>query len=679
MVKNKSADKYIVCFCLFVALLLGYGPMQLNAQNLPAKVDTANTQQLNEVRINAKKNNFILNSPTPVQIIAGEELKRINSLSVADAVRYFSGVQLKDYGGVGGLKTINVRGMGSNHTAVFYNGIQLANAQNGQVDLGRFSLENMEEISLFSGQNSSLLQPARAYAAASMLYLKTVAPTFKDNENHQLKVGLKGGSFAFINPVVSYNYRLNERTSLNINGELLNSNGKYKYRYTNGAYDTTVVRHDADIFAKRVEASVHHLFRDSAKLQLSLYSYNSERGIPGAIVSNKFRFNQRQWDDNFFMQTSYQTSNGKRYQLLFNAKYVYDYIRYVDPDIKKVAGFLDNRFKQQELYFSAANQYQITSFWQASLSSDYARQDLDANLDDFAYPTRDTWLVALASEWHWQRFKLQANVLRTYVNDKVQTNIPAGKKTEYTPTVLASWQPFAASELRFRAFYKSIFRMPTFNDLYYTLVGNSFLKPEYTKQYDVGFTYSKNFGGAYLKGIALQSDVYFNRVTDKIVAVPGASLFRWSMANLDEVEIKGVEFNLHTFWMLNQITGSLKLNYTYEQALDVTPNGTAYRNQIPYIPVNSGSATANANFKSWGANYSFIYTGERYSQRANIPANYVEPWYTHDIAIHKTFEARKVSYRFSAEINNLLNQYYDVVLNYPMPGRNYRFSVYANF
>ncbi|MDQ8006183.1 MAG: TonB-dependent receptor [Pedobacter sp.] len=644
-----------------------------------AQVDTSKVQRLDEVQINAKKNNFILNSPTPVQLIAGEELKRINSLSVADAVRYFSGVQLKDYGGVGGLKTINVRGMGSNHTAVFYNGVQLANAQNGQVDLGKFSLENMEEISLYSGQNSNLLQPAKAYASASMLYLKTVTPKFEHGEKHQFKVGLKGGSFALINPVVNYNYRFAERTFFNINGELLNANGKYKYRYRDLAYDTTVVRHDADIFAKRAEVGLHHLFRDSAKLQLNLYQYNSERGIPGAIVADKFRFSQRQWDDNFFVQTSYETVSNKRYQLLLNAKYAYDYTRYIDPDIKLIDGFLDNRYVQQEIYFSVANQYYITNFWKASLSTDYAKQDLDANLENFAHPTRDTWLLALASEWHWQRFKLQANVLRTYVNDKVQTNIPAGKKTKYTPTVLVSWQPLAASELRLRAFYKTIFRMPTFNDLYYTLIGNTFLRPEYAHQYDVGLTYSKNFSGTYLKGIALQSDVYYNQVTDKIVAVPGASLFRWSMSNLDKVEIKGAELNLQSFWQFNQVTAALKVNYTYEEALDVTPNGTAYRNQIPYIPVHSGSATANANYKSWGANYSFIYTGERYDQKANISANYVEPWYTHDIAFHKTFGGKKVNYRASAEINNLLNQYYDVVLNYPMPGRNYRFSIYANF
>ena len=71
----------------------------------------------------------------PAQRLIGAELEALSSSSVGDAIRYFSGVQLKDYGGVGGLKTVDVRSMGTNHMGVFYDCIQLGNAQNGQVDL----------------------------------------------------------------------------------------------------------------------------------------------------------------------------------------------------------------------------------------------------------------------------------------------------------------------------------------------------------------------------------------------------------------------------------------------------------------------------------------------------------------------------------------------------------------
>ena len=105
----------------------------------------------------------------PSQRLSGKRLEGLSSFSVADAIRYFSGIQLKDYGGVGGLKTVDVRSMGTNHMGVFYDGIQLGNAQNGQVDLSKFSLDNVESISLYNGQKSDICQSAKDYGASGVI------------------------------------------------------------------------------------------------------------------------------------------------------------------------------------------------------------------------------------------------------------------------------------------------------------------------------------------------------------------------------------------------------------------------------------------------------------------------------------------------------------------------------
>lgn len=54
------------------------------------------------------------------------------------------------------MKTVNIRSMGTNHVGVFYDGIELGNAQNGVIDLGRFSLDNMEAVTLYNGQKSAI-------------------------------------------------------------------------------------------------------------------------------------------------------------------------------------------------------------------------------------------------------------------------------------------------------------------------------------------------------------------------------------------------------------------------------------------------------------------------------------------------------------------------------------------
>ena len=118
----------------------------------------------------------------PAQRLSGRQLQRLSSNSIADALRYFSGVQVKDYGGIGGLKTVNVRSLGSQHVGVFYDGIQISNAQNGTVDLGKFSMDNMEVLSVYNGQKSDIFQSARDYASAAALYMVSRRPRFREGK-----------------------------------------------------------------------------------------------------------------------------------------------------------------------------------------------------------------------------------------------------------------------------------------------------------------------------------------------------------------------------------------------------------------------------------------------------------------------------------------------------------------
>ena len=134
----------------------------VHAQN---KLDSL--QHLNEVVVTARA---VQKEIFPVQELSGRQLHQLSSHNVADALRYFSGIQIKDYGGVGGLKTVNIRSMGTNHVGVFYDGIELGNAQNGTVDLGRFSLDNMESVTLYNGQKRAQLQISVAYFCSIGLY-----------------------------------------------------------------------------------------------------------------------------------------------------------------------------------------------------------------------------------------------------------------------------------------------------------------------------------------------------------------------------------------------------------------------------------------------------------------------------------------------------------------------------
>jgi outer membrane cobalamin receptor len=657
----------------FIAVII-WLPSVLFAQDvrIPVDPDTLRSVSLEEVAISRAELSKRHTSPVPLQVLTAAELQKTGSFSVADAMRYLSGTQLKDYGGVGGLKTVNVRSLGSNHTAVFYDGIQLVNAQNGQVDLGKFSLDNIEEIALYNGQKPDLLQPARAYSAANAIYLKTRKPEFHNQKPYSAAINIRSGSFGLINPSAYVDLRLTSDISARVSSEYINSHGRYKFRYTNGVFDTTAFRNNGDISAFRIEASLHGKI-DSGEWRLQFYHYDSSKGLPRAIVSNRFNASQRQWDENSFLQATYSKSINRRYSLLLNAKAASDYTRYLDPEHVGLSGFLDNHYKQKEFYLSLANRYRLLPFWDIALTADYQNNSLDANIYRFAYPVRNSFLTAFATSLHFPRFNLQGSLLATFVNEAVEEYKAAGDKMEYTPSLMASWQPFSGSNMRVRGFYKSIFRMPTFNDLYYTFVGSTFLKPEYTRQYNLGLSFVKVYDHT---TIDFQTDVYYNNVKDKIVAVPSANLFRWTMMNLDEVEIRGLEASLRSSSKLTALLNvTAGLTYTYQKAIDATPGGFTQQQQIPYTPLHSGSFIASAEYKRYSLNYSFLYAGERYSQKANIRANYVEPWYTHDVSCQFRLPVRRQLLTARFEINNMLNQHYDVIMNFPMPGRSYRISL----
>ena len=631
-------------------------------------------QHLSEVTVMSR---HASRTAVPAQQLAGEELRRLSVHSVADAMRYFSGVQIKDYGGIGGLKTVNVRSLGTNHTGVFYDGIQLGNAQNGQIDMGRFSLDNMEALSLYNGQKSNIFQPAKDFASASAVYMQTRRPVFSgDGKTYNLGITLKGGSFSTVNPSILWEQKLSANLASQFSAEFMYTSGRYRFHYAKkDGYDTTEVRRNGDVRAIRAE---HGLFGQTrgGEWRTKVYFYNSERGYPGAAVREepgRFSHQDRQWDCSVFAQGSLRQQVSSRYSLLLNGKVAYDYLHYLsDPRLDVTTMYTDNYYRQSEAYLSLAHLYQIKAWWAVSLSNDVQYNYLDADLANFVYPTRWTSLTALSTSVQWNGLSAQASLLHTYADDHTRkTGGSAGSHSRLTPTVVVGYTPMP--DVTLRAFYKRIFRMPTFNDLYYTFIGNKDLKPEYTTQYDLGLTYATRWEQGVLRSLEVQADGYYNEVEDKIVAMPTSNQFRWTMMNFGLCHIWGLDGSVKAGWRIGQAEVSTHAAYTYNRAMDHTDKRSQfYGGQLPYIPRHAFSAIANLTWRQWAANYSFIYTGERYEASANIPENYSKPWYTSDLSFSRSFATRRATLRATVEVNNLFNQQYEVVQCYPMPGTNFK-------
>lgn len=589
---------------------------------------------------------------TPSQTLSGAALQNLSTTSVADALKYFSGVQIKDYGGLGGLKTVNVRSLGSQHVGIYLDGIRITNAQNGQIDLGRYSLSNMESVALYNANRNERLQSASEYASAATVYLQTRRP---DSTAFNVEYGT--GSFGLQKLKAYFSFQ----NFFFVDAEYQRTDGGYPFRFQSASEDTVGKRCNSDISFYRLEAAGFY-----KGFTAHAYFYSSERGLPGPVVrrlSDQWDSTDRQWDRNFFLQSTYRHT-WDRFALKTNLKYAYDWLRYLqDPSTNAAAMHCDNHYRQQDLYASVSAAWN-TSWLSLTASTDLRWSDLTTNVYRSAYVYRldsKSLLSAIAS---YRGFEGNIALLYTHIGDhSARSAQSAATLSRLTPMLLASWH---RRTFTVRAFHKRIFRAPTLNDLYYTLVGNAQLRPEYTSQFDLGVDYKD-------RHLHLALDAYYNRIEDKIVAIPMKSQFRWSMVNFGLVKSLGLSATAGYDRTWGRFSLNANANYTCQRDRDYSsPHDPEYRNTIPYSPLHSASLIVDLAYDGWSLCTSWLYTGDRFALISNNRDDLLGAWQTVDLKLNKRFRIRRHYVQATVECNNLCDSRHEVVKRYPMPGRNWK-------
>ncbi|MDO9153308.1 MAG: TonB-dependent receptor [Paludibacter sp.] len=673
---------------VFATLVLLLFPAVLAA----IEVDTTKVYSICEITVTEKYRNAEIRSSAPLQILSSKQIDKLNALQVSDAVKYFSGVTVKDYGGIGGLKTVSVRSLGASHTAVSYDGITLADCQTGQIDIGRFSLDNVDMLSLNNGQSDNIFQPARLFASGAVLNIRTLTPAFQSNKTLNGKATLKVGSFGLINPAFWLQQKINSKLTASLSAEWLSANGEYpyllEYSYLGNGITSKETRKNTDVQHLRLEGALYANLSEKESGYVKTYLYDSKRGLPGAtILYNTDNFSsQRLWDRTFFLQSHYEKTFSPLWSVQLNAKYNHGFLHYLDTTYLNDAARMESIYRQNEYYGSFSLLYRAFSNLSFSFSSDGFINNMtvdfetDALDNEFAVPTRYSFLSVLAAKYVSSSVLATASILSTIVNEKVEMGVPAAHQRRLSPYVSFTYKPFKIPDLRFRAFYKNIFRLPSFNDLYYSRIGNTNLRPEITDQFNVGVTYSV----APYKWLPLMSvtlDGYRNYVKDKIIAMPTKNIFVWSMLNLGKVEVTGLDLTAETTIALSSKLGLvLGGTYTYQRALDITTRGNGtYGHQIPYTPRVSGSGKASIETPWVDISYSLLWSGKRYGGFQNFAENRLPRYSDHGISAARDFKLKDKLLSVNLEILNLLNENYAIIKWFPMPGRSVRGTVAVRF
>lgn len=662
---------------LFGALLAYLLTMSMvsYAQQQVTDTITGKVHVIDEVTVSTTGRSRNVISTAPTQLVTQKQLLYQGVTDLSDALRRFSGVNIRDYGGAGGVKTISVRSLGSQHTAVAYDGITITDAQSGQIDLSRFSLDNIRSLSLTIGDNDDIFLPARTVASASVLRLQTEVPDFTDHP-YRLKTEVKTGSFGLLSPYLRYDQQLSEKVSISAYGDYLRADNRYPFRLVNGKYVTTEKRNNNFIETYRGEANIYAHTSKSGLLQAKVYYYNSFRQLPGPVILYNNENREKETDRNFFTQLHYQTLLGSKWHLQLNGKFNWAYTRYTDIGNQYPGGLLSNYYYQREYYGSGTLMFTPSSHWALAYAADYAYNNLNSNTTLGARPYRNTLLQTLTAKYQDAHWLLTARLLASVYDNGAKNGMGSKSANRLSPSVSLSFKPFAEYDLYLRAAYKDIFRMATFSENYFARFSSRNLNPEIARQFNLGVTYGRQAADSWLTSLNITADGYYNKVKNKIVAVP-FNMFFWTMTNVGRVDIWGLDMNVDaTFRLAERHQLLFNASYTLQLASNLSdPTSPYYRNQIVYTPKNSGSASLAWENPWVNVALHTTLSGARYTVEDHKPDNRLAGYGEWGVALYHIFKLRGFEMAARLDGINLGNKQYSIVNSYPMPGRSFKFTI----
>lgn len=611
-------------------------------------------------------------STAPLHVLAQEQFARLGVTDIADALHRLPGITLRDYGGAGGLKTVSVRGFGAQHTGVSYDGVLLSECQGGEIDVARYSLDNVAHLSLTIGDNDDIFIPARNASSVATLSITTIAPPSSDLRPH-LTAQLRTGSFGYVSPYLNYGQNFSDRFAFSVTGEYIYAENDYPFTLHNASIVTRERRTNS--LMNQGHGELNFVWRMNALNQLSgkVYYYDNDRQLPGQVRYYTNISKEQLHDRNAFAQLRYLGRLGERASLKWIAKYNWAASEYVDglyPD-----GVKDASYWQREAYTSACFLYVPSANWAFDYSADYSFNNLNSSLSTDTRPYRHAVLQSATAKYTNGRITAMARLLYSLYMNGAKDGPGARDMKRLSPSVSVSYKLQADRDLYIRASYKNIFRTPTFNESYFYHYGSTDLLPESTDQWNVGLTWRT----AKASGTVAQftADAYINHVKDKIVAVP-YNMFVWTNINVGKVLSRGCDItaNLeHRFAGTSHVL-LFAANYSYQRVENRTNSESPYYgNQLAYIPVHSGSATLG--YENPWINLSMHATAvsKRYANNEHYDGTDVSGYVESGITAYRNFAVGRHAFEVRADVKNIFNRQYEVVSHYPMPGRSYQITL----
>ena len=566
-----------------------------------------------------------------VVISRTDTLHITNTFDITGELHQIPGLQLGDYGGFAGLKTVSLRGMGSPHTAVYVDGVRVGNVQSGQGDMGMLDIENFSSAVVDYAQNSISFNTAR--------------PTFGQSRVGG-KAEFKAGSFGTYLPAARIDLKLSERIALSVNAAGVISKGDFPI--ANGTRrannDIRQVRGGVNLFGSMKDGDYH----------IKAFYNAAERGTPGTI---SWPSEDRQKDMNAYLQGVMKKSFSPLYTLRLSAKAGYD-------DIYYTSSWGDSQYGQTELQLNSSHVFSINSWWKVSLAADIQWDKL-ASTNYSA--SRATAISSVSTSFNFNRLSLNAAAEYSEYFDR-------GHKSRHAISPSVDFRVRVIDGLDIVGFARRTYRGPMFNELYYVGYGNPDLKPEDAWLTDLGVDFHRQVSRTW--NLKAKVDGFYNILSNKITSAPTAEDPNiWLPYNIGKVRSIGLDLVTGADFTYGEWKGEMDLRYSYQSAVDRTPDSYSYGQQIPYIAKHTVTASVKASWKGYELNPRWVLKSGRNDATGNLA-----DWNTMDLTLSKTFRLRgPLSLGINIAARNLLDCRYELVSGYPMPGRSFIGGVEMKF
>lgn len=639
---------------------------------------TDRVHQLEEVTVTETQRRHTMTSTAPLHLLDRKDMLTMGVTDIADALHRLPGITLRDYGGAGGMKTVSVRGFGAKHTGVSYDGVMLSECQSGEIDLSRYSLDNVENISLVIGDNDDIFIPARQASVPAVLNIQTLRLPTADTKPH-LTTQVKFGSFSYVTPFLRYEQNISDRFAFSVVAEYTYAENDYPYELKNGVFTIEDRRANSRMNSGHGELNFLWNISQTNRLTGKVYYYDNDRQLPGQVHYYTNLSQETLRDRNFFGQLAYQGRHNDKFSWKWSGKFNWYSSDYKDPLYQ--GGINDARYFQREAYTSVAFLYVPEEHWAFDCSADYSFNNLNGSSmrTTVGHPYRHTILQSTTVKYKAHRLTVIGRLLYSlYMNDAKEKDVVGSRDmNRLSPSLSLSYQLVDGQDVYLRASYKNIFRAPTFNESYYYHYGNTDLSPESANQFNIGLTYAGYKGNA---SCQLTLDGYYNEVTDKIMALP-FNMFVWRCVNVGKVKILGLDATLRAACQLAQ--GQLLSfmgTYSYQSAKNKTlPGSTSYEKQLAYTPDHTLSGSVS--YENPWVNLAIHTTGmsSRWANNEHYDDTEIDGYVEIGLTAWRQFRIGSHQMEGRVDLKNLLSTQYELVRFYPMPRRSYQVTFNYKF